>query len=539
MSLAVLDKLDNSKKRHRKSFNVSSPRNNKLNSDSYYNNNSSITYNHSFTNNNINININNIPKKHQINNSFTTPSLIQSKTAKHFNQINPIQTTTTPQIIQKNNSFITTSPLPIPSTNSKKQSIQSYLSSFEQAKTIAAQRAAKYESEMKVREQKILNSILKAREKKEKELDLMEHDLSEKKRKQLEYNRLKELEKIRERNQKNNEKLTYLKNHLNDRPANENEYLFKVLENEYKTREENEIKLNILKHKEKLKEGNVTLTEIAEFTKKQKANEIQRLLEIEEERKKLKSQWKNIKQTLPKFEASVMQKVKEEERKIREDKEKEENKKRIKLQEIKNYSEIVSKMFTPKIDEHVRKQREDRIKNLITKNNIPKQYKTKKQNRIILVKPNPSKPKRYTWETKLNLPNNNNNNNNNHGLNDVRCSRSKSAKHKLLPLDKPPDYLTQMRIQKDNNKTNTRVSNSSCGIRKQTQWNKMINNNKNTLIENVEQIKQKAHKIEQNAKMKEQLMHANGDVNNIQMQSTVSNLLLDAIKAKLTILENI
>lgn len=539
MSLAVLDKLDNSKKRHRKSFNVSSPRNNKLNSDSYYNNNSSITYNHSFTNNNINININNIPKKHQINNSFTTPSLIQSKTAKHFNQINPIQTTTTPQIIQKNNSFITTSPLPIPSTNSKKQSIQSYLSSFEQAKTIAAQRAAKYESEMKVREQKILNSILKAREKKEKELDLMEHDLSEKKRKQLEYNRLKELEKIRERNQKNNEKLTYLKNHLNDRPANENEYLFKVLENEYKTREENEIKLNILKHKEKLKEGNVTLTEIAEFTKKQKANEIQRLLEIEEERKKLKSQWKNIKQTLPKFEASVMQKVKEEERKIREDKEKEENKKRIKLQEIKNYSEIVSKMFTPKIDEHVRKQREDRIKNLITKNNIPKQYKTKKQNRIILVKPNPSKPKRYTWETKLNLPNNNNNNNNNHGLNDVRCSRSKSAKHKLHPLDKPPDYLTQMRIQKDNNKTNTRVSNSSCGIRKQTQWNKMINNNKNTLIENVEQIKQKAHKIEQNAKMKEQLMHANGDVNNIQMQSTVSNLLLDAIKAKLTILENI
>lgn len=534
MSLAVLDKLDNSKKRHRKSFNTSSPRNNKLNSDLYYNNNS-ITYNHSFTNNNINININNIPKKHQTNNSFTTPSLIQSKTAKHFNQINPIQATTTPQIIQKNNSFITTSPLPIPSTNSKKQSIQSYLSSFEQAKTIAAQRAAKYESEMKAREQKILNSILKAREKKEKELDLMEHDLSEKKRKQLEYNRLKELEKIRERNQKNTEKLTYLKNHLNDRPANENEYLFKVLETEYKTREENEIKLNILKHKEKLKEGNVTLTEIAEFTKKQKANEIQRLLEIEEERKKLKSQWKNIKQTLPKFEASVMQKVKEEERKIREDKEKEENKKRIKLQEIKNYSEIVSKMFTPKIDEHVRKQREDRIKNLITKNNIPKQYKTKKQNRIILVKPNPSKPKRYTWETKLNLPNNKNN----HGVNDVRCSRSKSAKHKLCPLDKPPDYLTQMRIQKDNNKTNTRVSNSSCGIRKQTQWNKMINNNKNTLIENVEQIKQKAHKIEQNAKMKEQLMHANGDVNNIQMQSTVSNLLLDAIKAKLTILENI
>ena len=38
--------------------------------------------------------------------------------------------------------------------------------------------------------------------------------------------------------------------------------------------------------------------------------------------------------------------------------------------------------------------------------------------------------------------------------------------------------------------------------------------------------------------MKEKLIHANGEIN-VQMQESVSGMLIDAIKAKLTILENI
>ena len=66
----------------------------------------------------------------------------------------------------------------------------------------------------------------------------------------------------------------------------------------------------------------------------------------------------------------------------------------------------------------------------------------------------------------------------------------------------------------------------------------MINNNKNTLIENVENIKIKAEQLENKAKMNEKLLQAKGEVN-VEMQENVSNLLIDAIKAKLTILENI
>lgn len=68
----------------------------------------------------------------------------------------------------------------------------------------------------------------------------------------------------------------------------------------------------------------------------------------------------------------------------------------------------------------------------------------------------------------------------------------------------------------------------------------MIHNDKNTLIENVEQIKIKARAIEQQAKMKEKFLELNGGTEkNPELGENVSNMLIDAIKAKLTILESI
>ena len=68
----------------------------------------------------------------------------------------------------------------------------------------------------------------------------------------------------------------------------------------------------------------------------------------------------------------------------------------------------------------------------------------------------------------------------------------------------------------------------------------MINNNKFSLYENVENIKLKAKLLEAQAKKKEKLLKLNGGTEkNPEIGSEVSNMLLDAIKAKLTILENI
>ena len=51
-------------------------------------------------------------------------------------------------------------------------------------------------------------------------------------------------------------------------------------------------------------------------------------------------------------------------------------------------------------------------------------------------------------------------------------------------------------------------------------------------------VKMKAAEIEEKAKMKEKLINVNGEVD-VKMQENVSGMLIDAIKAKLTILENI
>ena len=71
-------------------------------------------------------------------------------------------------------------------------------------------------------------------------------------------------------------------------------------------------------------------------------------------------------------------------------------------------------------------------------------------------------------------------------------------------------------------------------------WEKMIKRNKYSLQENVEQIKIKAKKLEEDAKRKEQLINLNGGPEkNAKLGEDVSNMLIDAIRAKLTKLDNI
>jgi len=68
----------------------------------------------------------------------------------------------------------------------------------------------------------------------------------------------------------------------------------------------------------------------------------------------------------------------------------------------------------------------------------------------------------------------------------------------------------------------------------------MLNNNKNSLIANVEQVKLQANLLEKQAKMKGKFlsMHGGSD-QNPELGREISNKLLESIKAKLSILDNI
>ena len=410
----------------------------------------------------------------------------------------------------------------------KKLNVKEFLENFDKDKEKSEELVKKLNEDKKIREQKMMNSIKKSYDLKQKEYEQMKLDEEEKKKKELEKIRLKELEIIRERNKENKDKLSFIKLHANDKPMNMSQYLFKALENKYNEKQENEIKTEILKKREKIKENSVSLEEIFDFEKKQKELEVKRMLEMEEEKKKLREQWKQTKDILPKFESNMMQMIKEEEKKNKEKKELEEAKKKLKQQEIKNYSESVNKLFLPKINPSMKKEREERIKNLDVKSNI--QHITKKKNtgRIILKKPDPNKPSKYSWKLKLELdePEKTNKNKNQHQL-----KRAKSAQ-KHEPLDKLPDYLTEMRLKNTQN-----FENKSQNKNKKNNWDQMLKNEKGNLFENVEKAKKRVEQLEEKAKMSEKLMQNSSGGIDPDLQQKVSGYLLDAIKGKLSILE--
>ena len=410
----------------------------------------------------------------------------------------------------------------------KKLNVKEFLENFDKDKEKSEELVKKLTEDKKIREQKMMNSIKKSYDLKQKEYEQIKLDEEEKKKKELEKIRLKELEIIRERNKENKDKLSFIKLHANDKPMNMSQYLFKALENKYNEKQENEIKTEILKKREKIKENSVSLEEIFDFEKKQKELEVKRMLEMEEEKKKLREQWKQTKDILPKFESNMMQMIKEEEKKNKEKKELEEAKKKLKQQEIKNYSESVNKLFLPKINPSMKKEREERIKNLDVKSNI--QHITKKKNtgRIILKKPDPNKPSKYSWKLKLELdePEKTNKNKNQHQL-----KRAKSAQ-KHEPLDKLPDYLTEMRLKNTQN-----FENKSQNKNRKNNWDQMLKNEKGNLYENVEKAKKRVEQLEEKAKMSEKLMQNSSGGIDPDLQQKVSGYLLDAIKGKLSILE--
>ena len=414
----------------------------------------------------------------------------------------------------------------------KKINVKEFLDNFEKDKIKLEEQARKYSEEKKQREQRLLNTMLKD-EKKVKENDDLIQKENEKKKKELEKIRLMELERLRERKREKKEKIDHIREHANDKAENENKYLFRVLERKYNEKVEQELKKEIMKKREKMKEGRISLVEIVEFDKKQKELELKRLVEIEEEKKKLKEQWKQIKENLPKFESSLTQKLKEEENQKKEKIELEQYKKQSKIKEIKNYSQTVQKLFLPKINENIKKERENRIKNLRTKDNIQKIQRKKNSGRILLVKPDPNKPKKYPWKLKLE-PDKKQGSNNSilYSKNENPNLRSKSADKKHKPMKKLPDYLTLMRLEKDKE----RNSNISQRKHKEYNWDKMLKNG--NLAENLEKIKQKAEVLENQAKMNEKLLNNNGK-DDVELQQKVSDCLIDAINAKLSILDNI
>ena len=109
-------------------------------------------------------------------------------------------------------------------------------------------------------------------------------------------------------------------------------------------------------------------------------------------------------------------------------------------------------------------------------------------------------------------------------------------KKNLVTQNVKRDYLEEQIKVKNHNK----ISQRSYSSAESKKWDKMLNNNKNSIIENVENVKYEVQKMENEAKQKERFLKLNGGIENFpELGEKVSSLLINSIKGKLSILNTV
>jgi len=353
----------------------------------------------------------------------------------------------------------------------KKFNLKQYLDNFEKDKKEAELREQKWKRDHEQRVKAFEEQQKKIQERLKEKVENEQLSLNLKKQE----NYLKKLEQIKNSAKIHREeviKLAEMKEEWKNKPISDKQYLFKIAEEEFKKRqqqlqEEEKKRLEIEKAKIKQNYKPISKDEIEEFKKNYEEQRQKLLYEREKERLLKKEEIIQRNSVLPKVETHVHLKIVEEEKKLREVKEKEKMDKIYNKLKIKQFSKVIQTSMVPKIDETKKKEIEERI---LAEGQRPKKPENKRTGRIILKKPDPSKPKKYNWELKLNnssLSERGNNlgaieNSVSKGIfstsiidksrpftgeNKLKSSKSRS-RDKKKPLEKNPDYLTEMRIKK-------------------------------------------------------------------------------------------
>ena len=460
---------------------------------------------------------------------------IESKKNAYMQQINEIEFKIN-EIINNNNEL------------SRKNKLKSFIDNFERDKEIAEIRAKKYYKESKQISlrmekdiQQIVGKVKKELEEKEKEDQKKKLDLLEdfkKKEKAIEQKRYKEYMK----------KASAFKNYISEKPKLKiKDYLFNKNAEKYLQEEAKVIRLENNKRKAYMK--SITKEELNEFANnydetKEKYNNIK-----EEKKHKLFSEWKERKGLLPTYVSSFSEAANIETKKLEEDELLKEERIQTLIKLKKEFSNQIKEEKQPHINKKLKQKRLDEINRLenpklfIVKNTLSK----RKKKRVLLKKRDPTKPSKFNWKLKLDedpfdkL-------NKSDTVNDtlirrpkkIKCSSSFETKeHK--PLDKKIDYLREMTIKREE-KEKKRITSDNLSQPKSNgqKWDKIINKFSGNIIENVNNIKQQADYLEKEALMKEKVLNLNGGIeNNPELGQKISNLIIDSIEAKLSILNKI
>ena len=247
--------------------------------------------------------------------------------------------------------------------------------------------------------------------------------------------------KIKEKNEKI-EKIANIKN----KPK---KYSYsKIKENYEKQVKEKEIEklkeLEVKKQQRKLLFKPINREELNEFAKK--FDEELEKLNYEKEKKRLikLEEIVTVNSTLQRYENNTYNKIKKEDKEIKDKYEKEKLNKVFKTLKVQNFSKIIHEKLPPKADKKKREEIEERLERMTNNHKRNRKAKAKKR-RVLLFSRNPNK-KAKTMESQTTQHDN------------VKTSQSKPSpkiKERIIskveirkPLDKLPDYLSEIRVKK-------------------------------------------------------------------------------------------
>ena len=475
--------------------------------------------------------------------------------------------------------------------SSRKERIKNYIENFERDKEIIETRAKKYFQETKERNQRIANDLNKKAEKIKKEMYEKRREEELKKNEILK--KLKEQEKaaVQKRAKINDEKANKFKPFLKNKFPKENvrNYLFYKKDEEYQEKEKNLVDIENIKRKEKMK---MDFNELNKFEKNVINNREKFGIENAERKKKLILEWKERKGALPNYISHKQEMVQNE---LKKEMENEEYKKELNLalkQKKMLFGYKIKNRKQPEINNKLKNQRINLIKSLENPRLAVKEYfliqRQKRQEELDNKKENKDKDKVNqenegneedteknenkendenkeikeskdikviikNRSTKIKLKNNASINQFNDSIKSIEKKNSLSPIKIVYPFHPKPqtkiDYLSEMRIEKEKKKGKHKnmIRNALSNQKNDSdfndqalnseRWEKVFNSDRGSLMENINLVKEKAKIIEDEVKQKEQILKFNGGVvNNPEIGQKISDLIIDSIEAKLSIL---
>ena len=457
----------------------------------------------------------------------------------------------------------------------KKLKVKNFLENFERDKEIIEIRAKKYYKESKEIQQRMKNDINSMVERKKKEMEEEEEKIKKQKNDYIEKfrNKEKEIEDKRLKDCKKRASL-FQSFSFNKPKSKAEECLYNIKTEKYLRKEANYFRKE--KNKRKILIKSMTKEELEDFSKSYDNYKDEYYKKSEEKQRELFLEWKKRKEQLPSFMSSFFE-IADLESKRNQEMEKE-SKEKIEylIQNKKDYSEKIKQENKPKISKHLKRKRLNDIfkrenpKLAVIQDSLLKRKKKKilSQSKSAskmksILKNGKSKNKSKSKSKSKSSKSLQNIKNKNHIFTELNKSEIISQKLIRKPIkikfvgprastdnkinirntDKKIDYLKKIY----NNKTykESKVNdNQSLLVDKnknnKKKWDDILKEKNNTLLDNIEIIKRKADIIDREADKNEKILKLNGGIaTNPKLGRKVSNLLLDSIQAKLSILNQI